>query len=227
MKKILSYLFYSFILLSSLSFICCNSSSSEDSEKDDINSNSIYGQWMGYDGDETMIWDLYKDGTYCWNENGNKFYGEFEYDSSKGTIILYDENGEIDEFITIIQISSNKMILKIDGNEFFEFTRIDNDTSNNENTEVPFYIGKWRYQFYEDGYVLYTFNTNGTGSYYEWDNGSIDGNEKFTYLWDEKTNRISFISENGESIVVEYKKISNKSIIVYDFGDSEEIWIKE
>ena len=218
--KTIQIFIYMFIILISMVITSCSSENSNTS--DYSNNNKITGIWEIINSEGYCTITFNKDGSYDFNDEGYIESGEYQLKDNK-LIILGEELLEGLIGIVEIEVSNDNMVIIIENGEDLILTKI----SNNENTEVPFYIGKWRYQFYEDGYVLYTFNTNGTGSYYEWDNGSIDGNEKFTYLWDEKKNRISFISENGESIVVEYERISNKSIIVYDFGDSEEIWIKE
>lgn len=100
----------------------------------------------------------------------------------------------------------------------------------NENPEInnSFIVGSWDYVFDESNgsYVLWTFNADGTGSYYECDNGSIDGAETFTYVCDEKNEKLIFFFSEEDKEVIRFKKNTDTSIIVFDFFDSIEIWEK-
>lgn len=95
---------------------------------------------------------------------------------------------------------------------------------NDDDETKDFLIGTWKHQF-STGYVYYTFNENGTGRYLE-----IDENEKhddaFTYIHYPKECRIKLIEE-GEVEYIYYEKVSDTQLLVYDFSDDVDVWIKQ
>lgn len=98
-----------------------------------------------------------------------------------------------------------------------------------ENTNKSFLVGTWKYSFSSSGdsYVLWTFNSDGSGSYYEWDHGEVDGADTFTYVCDENNSKIIFYFKEDGNEVISFTKNSNTSITVYDFFDSIEYWFKQ
>lgn len=110
------------------------------------------------------------------------------------------------------------------------FAVLSSCSNENENfaSNDSFIVGSWEYVFDESSgsYVLWTFKADGTGSYYEWDNGSVDGAETFTYVCDEENEKlVFFFMEEGKEIV-RFSKISDTHMIVFDFFDSIENWVK-
>ena len=108
----------------------------------------------------------------------------------------------------------------------FTFTACSNDEPEPETGKKDFLVGTWKYQFYDDGFVYYTFNENGTGRVFEKDGGDIDQDDTFTYIHYPIEQRIKvFWYDDYENI--SYEKISNTRIIVYNFSDDVEIWEKQ
>lgn len=103
----------------------------------------------------------------------------------------------------------------------------EDDKKTSDNTTSSFIVGTWKYQFDINGYVMWTFKADGSGSYYEWDDGEIDGSDTFTYTLDEEHERIAFYFTNRHSEVVKYTKKSNTVITIYDFFDALEEWHKQ
>ncbi len=103
----------------------------------------------------------------------------------------------------------------------------DDDDDEQKVESKDFLVGTWKYKFSDDGFVYYTFNEDGSGRVYENDGGHIDQDETFTYIHYSKEFRFKYISEDGYIENVSYEKISDTRIIVYDFGDDVENWVKQ
>lgn len=105
------------------------------------------------------------------------------------------------------------------------------DDDNGPKGSDDFLVGTWKYQFDYAGYVYYTFNADGTGNITEYDDGQIDQQAKISYTHYPNESKIKvIIFENGvidEILTVEYDKISDSRLIVYDFSDETELWEKQ
>ncbi len=96
-----------------------------------------------------------------------------------------------------------------------------------EDEPKDFLIGTWKYQFSDDGIVYYTFNADGSGRIFEKDGGYIDQDETFTYIHYPNECRFKCILEDGYTENISYEKISDTRIIIYDFSDGVENWVKQ
>lgn len=107
------------------------------------------------------------------------------------------------------------------------FSACNNDEP--ESNSKDFLVGTWKYKFNSDGYVLYTFNKDGSGKSVENDEGEIDV-ATFSYIHYPQENLIKvFFDDEGDTEIeyVTYDKISDTRLIVYDFYDAVENWTKQ
>lgn len=107
----------------------------------------------------------------------------------------------------------------------FTFTACSNDEPESETGKKDFLVGTWKHQIDDDGYVYYmyyTFNKNGTGRTF-----IFDEEETFTYIHYPNECRIKFIFDDGYYENISYEKISNTRIAVYNSYDDVGIWEKQ
>lgn len=109
------------------------------------------------------------------------------------------------------------------------FSACNNDDSAPEpkSEDVDFLVGTWIYQFGEEDYCRYIFKEDGTGRAIEWDNNSIEGDDFFVYIHYPDEFRIKIIFSDDYIEDITYDKISNTRLIVYDFYDAVENWVKQ
>ena len=96
-------------------------------------------------------------------------------------------------------------------------------------------VGKWKYSWEdedEEGYGLLTFKSNGTGTYYEYDNGDIDADNVPFYWSYEETGSILTLMwiEDGQVAdkdIVRLTWINNKTFTADDLMDPGSVWIKQ
>lgn len=91
-------------------------------------------------------------------------------------------------------------------------------------------VGKWKYSW-ENGYGLLTFKSDGTGTYFEYDDGDIDAdNEPFYWSYEETGSILTLMwIEDGQ---VDHKEIVrltwiNKKTFTTDLMDDGSVWIKQ
>ena len=96
--------------------------------------------------------------------------------------------------------------------------------------ELSTMVGKWKYSW-EDGYCLLTFKSDGTGTYFEYDDGDIDADNEPFYWSYEETGSILMLMwiEDGQ---VDYKEVVrltwiNKKTFTADLMDEGSVWIKQ
>ncbi|MBQ4517561.1 MAG: hypothetical protein II997_03125 [Clostridia bacterium] len=88
------------------------------------------------------------------------------------------------------------------GAMLFAFTACSqNKGTSNENANVAPIVGKWEYEDSSDMY--YTFNEDGTGSYY-----FVSGEMKFTY------------EDDGEAVTLHYETATEPSTYKYTIKDN-------
>ena len=95
-------------------------------------------------------------------------------------------------------------------------------------------VGKWKYSWEdedEEGYGLLTFKSNGTGTYYEYDNGDIDADNVPFYWSYEETGSILTLMwiENGQVAEKEIVRLTwiNQKTFTADLMDDGSVWIKQ
>ena len=100
--------------------------------------------------------------------------------------------------------------------------------------ELPTLVGKWKYSWEdedEEGYGLLTFKSNGTGTYYEYDNGDIDADNVPFYWSYEETGSILTLMwiENGQVAEKEIVRLTwiNQKTFTADLMDDGSVWIKQ
>lgn len=77
-------------------------------------------------------------------------------------------------------------------------------------------VGTWRYDF-GSGYVLLTFNQNGTARYQEYDHGRWESDESANYVY---SNGSLFVTgRNGERVTIEVISLTQTTLILKDFPD--------
>lgn len=112
------------------------------------------------------------------------------------------------------------------------FTACSDDNNEEQSTgSKDFLVGTWKYSFGDDdydGYVIWTFKNDGTGKVIEYDNGTLETNDTFSYFHDSKNCKITIVYDEDDSHeVANYSKISDTELIIYDFWDSIENWVKQ
>lgn len=110
---------------------------------------------------------------------------------------------------------------------FFVSCGDDDDDNGNASSDASFIVGAWKYTYDRECYVLWTFYSNGTGYYYETEDGSVSDGDKFSYVCDMKKGMLIFDFENREAETVRFTKESDRTITVYDFFDDVEHWVKQ
>lgn len=225
-------------IISMAAFVSCDDdtdtgSSTSNNGGTDSNTSFIVGTWRyTFDTDGYCIWTFNADGTgryYEYDHGTIEGMDTFTYlcDEENGKLILYFDN-EDDEVVSFTKTSNTTMTVYglFDSVEYW-VKEGSNNNNNNNATQKSFIVGTWRYTFDTDGYVLWTFNADGTGRYYEYDEGEIDGMETFTYVCDEENGRLKIYFSDGEYENVRFVKTSDTTITVYDLFDAIEHWVKE
>lgn len=97
--------------------------------------------------------------------------------------------------------------------------------------ELSTLVGKWKYSW-ESGYGLLTFKSNGTGTYFEYDDGDIDAdNEPFYWSYEETGSILTLMwIEDGQVAdkdIVRLTWINNKTFTADDLMDPGSVWIKQ
>lgn len=84
----------------------------------------------------------------------------------------------------------------------------DDDTADTNESNYSL-IGTWKYDFSDPkenyiGYVLYTFDANGTGREFEYDDGEIDSDETFIYTYRDGILKITYLEDkySDEYVIV-------------------------
>lgn len=85
--------------------------------------------------------------------------------------------------------------------------------------------------FREDSYAILTFKSDGTGTYFEYDCGSIDAdNEPFYWSYEEAGSILTIMwIESGQITYKEVVRLTwiNGKMFTADLIDSGSVWIKQ
>lgn len=129
--------------------------------------------------------------TLTFNQDGTGSFSEYDhggweplllftytYSSGVITFIYYDDDDDV-ETARVVELTSTSLVLKDWPEEGGNFTF----TKQGGTNSVPSLVGTWKYTF-SSGYVLLTFNQDGTGVYREYDHGRWEEEgEIFTYSY--------------------------------------------
>lgn len=98
--------------------------------------------------------------------------------------------------------------------------------SSDEDSENAYsIIGTWKYTFNgPNDYSLLTLNANGTGHYFELDNGEIDGDEDFRYSYSDNIMTIFYEDGERETVIINWK---NRNMFVTSWLDDVDTWIRQ
>ena len=180
---------------------------------DDDSETSIIGTWKYTFGDGYVLLTFNSDGTVLYQEYDNGKWEEegetMTYTYNKGILSFYSYGKTKPETATVVSLTSTKLVLK-DWPDKGNCTFMKQQTSS--------LIGTWKYTF-GDGYVLLTFNTNGTVLYQEYDNGKWEEEgETMTYTY--SNNILSFYSygkTNPETATV--VSLTSTKLVLKDWPD--------
>lgn len=102
-----------------------------------------------------------------------------------------------------------------------------------ENEKQSVFVGKWKYSF-EDadgGYALLTFKEDGTGTYFEWDNGEVEEDNRPFYYSYEEIGAILTLTwiKNGQTSHKQSVRLTwlNNKTFTADILDQGDIWVKQ
>ena len=87
---------------------------------------------------------------------------------------------------------------------------------------APSIVGTWRWNFSDNGFIILTFNADGTGWHWEYDNGKLDENRNFRYVYKDNKLYYTFFSESRQKDITEiYDVISltATTLQIKDFAD--------
>ena len=103
----------------------------------------------------------------------------------------------------------------------------DDDNGGSNSSSDSSIVGTWKYDFSEEedgefyvGYQLFTFNADGTGRLFEYDDGKIDSDDVFTYTCYENVIKIKYI-EDDYTEYLNFAWVDKNTILLkdYDGGD--------
>ena len=97
--------------------------------------------------------------------------------------------------------------------------------------ELPTLVGKWKYSM-KNGYCLLTFKSDGTGTYFEYDDGNLDAdNEPFYWSYEETGSILTLMwIEDGQMVekeIVRLTWINKKTFTADNLMDPGSVWIKQ
>lgn len=72
---------------------------------------------------------------------------------------------------------------------------------------APSIVGKWRWNYSDKGYIILTFNADGTGSHYWFEAPESEWARNFRYEYKDKTLRYTYFSASIQNDVTEYYDI--------------------
>ena len=103
----------------------------------------------------------------------------------------------------------------------------DEDNSTSPTSKI---VGKWKYSW-DDGFGLLTFKADGSGTYFEYDNGDIDSdNEPFYYTYDNDTNMLTIMwLEDGQIVKTKRELIKwiNDNTFTCNLMDNGSLWKRQ
>lgn len=71
-----------------------------------------------------------------------------------------------------------------------------------ETTSSNSIVGSWKYEWKNNngsvGYALMTFNNDGKGHYFEFDDGEVDGDEDICYYYNKEQNLLGYCSADED-----------------------------
>ena len=96
------------------------------------------------------------------------------------------------------------------------------ETTPPKQEETASIIGKWRWNYSDKGYIILTFNANGTGIHYEFEAPETEKARNFKYEYKDKTLRYTYISTTNQKQVTEYYDVISltaTTLQIKDFAD--------
>ena len=87
--------------------------------------------------------------------------------------------------------------------------------------QTPTLVGTWRWNFSEKGYVIVTFNADGTGKEMEFDHDKWDPERNFKYVYKDNQLYYTYYSEERQKYITEiYDVISltATTLLIKDFA---------
>lgn len=176
------------VAVMSVGLLSCSGDDSDDPEPPV----TLVGTWTYSldDGFCTLTFNQNGTGVYSEYDNGRwEESGEnFRYTYSDGVItFIYDDDVET---ARVVSLTSTTLVLK----DFPDRGNCTFTKGEQKTVPTPTLVGTWKYTF-SSGYVLLTFNKNGTVIYQEYSHGRWEEQgETMTYTYDSKSGELSFYS---------------------------------
>ena len=162
--------------------------------------------------------------TLTFNQDGTGSFSEYDhggweplllftytYSSGVITFIYYDDDDDV-ETARVVELTSTSLVLKDWPEEGGNFTF----TKQGGTNSIPSLVGTWKYTF-SSGYVLLTFNQDGTGVYREYDHGRWEeSGDPFTYTY--SSDVITFI-DDGDVETARVVELTSTSLVLKDWPD--------
>lgn len=90
------------------------------------------------------------------------------------------------------------------------------DTSNTNTSDEVTIIGSWKYSF-TDGYVILTFDNDGYMRYYEYDDGEVQSDRYYQYVYSNNLLTLKREGSSDKNIVVE--TLSKEKLVLRGWPD--------
>lgn len=134
-------------------------------------------------------------------------------------IINNAQNGEIFSFAFLLMVLAVGVTATSCGSD-------DDDDNKKSETTTSGIVGTWK-QTFSSGYIILTFNSNGTGSYVEFD--SADGNHSQTFSWTMRGNNVALVDDDGNIETYTVVSLTSTNLIwKYEDDDNElESWTRQ
>ena len=171
-------------------------------------------------------WTYYFDDGYCtltFNQNGTGVYSEYDngrweepgetftYTYSSGVVtFIY---GDDVETARVVGLSLTELVLK-------DFPDRGNCTfiKQGGTKPVPSLVGTWKYTF-SSGYVLLTFNQDGTGVYREYTHSRWDEPDPFTYTYSSGVITFFYYDDDDDVETARVVELTSTSLVLKDWPD--------
>ncbi len=174
----------------------------------------IVGSWKHTFSSGYVIYTFNADGTgseievdYADGNHASNF--SYVYDEKEGMVVILYDDGYTE---TLEVLFVNPDVIYLDGDKL---TRQE-DGSGTEDGTVPGIVGSWKHTF-SSGYVIYTFNADGTGSEIEVDYADGNHASNFSYVYNGEEGVVVILYDDGYEETLEVLFVS--SDVIYLDGD--------
>ena len=176
---------------------------------------TLVGTWTYLLGDEGYFTCTFTgDGTsgtflYEENEKGKVEKESCNYTYAGGYLTLYE--GNFSKTVKVISLTSTTLVIK-------DFPDNGNCTFTKKRVTKPSLVGTWKYTF-SSGYVLLTFNQDGTGVYREYTHSRWDEPDPFTYTYSSGVITFFYYDDDDDVETAGVVELTSTSLVLKDWPD--------